>query len=61
MGRLGRFAVRMGRQMIEASGVDHVVLHVSGEESSLSGRPAQDRCICSRDPDGHHLQLLVRA
>jgi hypothetical protein len=47
--------------MIEASGVDHVVLHVSGVESSLSGRPGQDRCIYFRDPDGHHLRLLVRA
>jgi catechol 2,3-dioxygenase-like lactoylglutathione lyase family enzyme len=27
----------------------------------VSGRPGQDRCIYFRDPDGHRLQLLVRA
>ena len=47
--------------MIDASGVDHVVLHVSDVESSLSGRPGQDQCIYIRDPVGHHLQLIVRS
>ena len=28
---------------------------------SVSGRPGQDRCIYFRDPDGHRLQLMVRA
>lgn len=28
---------------------------------SVSGRPGQDRCIYFRDPDGHRLQLIVRA
>jgi catechol-2,3-dioxygenase len=27
----------------------------------VSGRPGQDRCIYFRDPDGHRLQLIVRA
>jgi catechol 2,3-dioxygenase-like lactoylglutathione lyase family enzyme len=27
----------------------------------VSGRPGQDRCIYFRDPDGHRLQLMVRA
>ena len=47
--------------MIEASGVDHVVLHVSGVERSLSGRPGQDRCIYFRDLDGYRLQLILPA
>ena len=28
---------------------------------SVSGRPGEDRCIYFRDPDGHRLQLMVRA
>jgi hypothetical protein len=28
---------------------------------AVSGRPGQDRCIYFRDPDGHRLQLIVRA
>ena len=28
---------------------------------AVSGRPGQDRCIYFRDPDGHRLQLMVRA
>ena len=28
---------------------------------AVSGRPGQDRCIYFRDPDGHRLQLTVRA
>ena len=28
---------------------------------SVTGRPGQDRCIYFRDPDGHRLQLMVRA
>jgi hypothetical protein len=59
MGRLGRFAVRMGRQMIEGSGVAHVALHVSGVEGALSGLPGQDHCICFRDLDGYRLQLIL--
>ena len=40
--------------MIEASGVDHVVLQVDDvERSKLSARPG-------RDLDGHRLQLMVR-
>jgi catechol 2,3-dioxygenase-like lactoylglutathione lyase family enzyme len=34
-------------------------LEKSGVE--VSGRPGQDRCIYFRDPDGHRLQLMVRA
>lgn len=28
---------------------------------AVTGRPGQDRCIYFRDPDGHRLQLMVRA
>ena len=28
---------------------------------AVSGRPGEDRCIYFRDPDGHRLQLMVRA
>jgi catechol 2,3-dioxygenase-like lactoylglutathione lyase family enzyme len=28
---------------------------------AVSGRPGQDRCIYFRDPDGHRLQLMMRA
>src|SRR5215831_5436426 len=132
MGRLVGQPQTQERQMIEASGVDHVVLHVSDVERSkkfyteilgmtvyredegqvflhaglqgvalfrktgdaplvtgndlnhlalnvasgtyetlkeelerhgvpVSGRPGQDRCIYFRDPDGHRLQLMMRA
>lgn len=27
----------------------------------VSGRPGEDRCIYFRDPDGHRLQLMMRA
>jgi catechol 2,3-dioxygenase-like lactoylglutathione lyase family enzyme len=27
---------------------------------AVRGRPGEDRCIYFRDPDGHHLQLMVR-
>jgi len=27
----------------------------------VSGRPGEDRCIYFQDPDGHRLQLMVRA
>jgi catechol 2,3-dioxygenase-like lactoylglutathione lyase family enzyme len=28
---------------------------------AVSGRPGEDRCIYFQDPDGHRLQLMVRA
>ena len=28
---------------------------------AVGGRPGEDRCIYFRDPDGHRLQLMVRA
>jgi catechol 2,3-dioxygenase-like lactoylglutathione lyase family enzyme len=28
---------------------------------AVSGRPGEDRCIYFHDPDGHRLQLMVRA
>jgi catechol 2,3-dioxygenase-like lactoylglutathione lyase family enzyme len=28
---------------------------------AVTGRPGEDRCIYFRDPDGHRLQLMVRA
>jgi catechol 2,3-dioxygenase-like lactoylglutathione lyase family enzyme len=28
---------------------------------AVSGRPGDDRCIYFQDPDGHRLQLMVRA
>jgi hypothetical protein len=28
---------------------------------AVSGRPGEDHCIYFRDPDGHRLQLMVRA
>jgi catechol 2,3-dioxygenase-like lactoylglutathione lyase family enzyme len=28
---------------------------------TVSGRPGEDRCIYFNDPDGHRLQLMVRA
>jgi catechol 2,3-dioxygenase-like lactoylglutathione lyase family enzyme len=28
---------------------------------TVTGRPGEDRCIYFRDPDGHRLQLMVRA
>jgi hypothetical protein len=28
---------------------------------AVSGRPGDDRCIYFHDPDGHRLQLMVRA
>jgi catechol 2,3-dioxygenase-like lactoylglutathione lyase family enzyme len=28
---------------------------------TVSGRPGEDRCIYFHDPDGHRLQLMVRA
>jgi hypothetical protein len=56
-------------EMIQANGVDDVVLHVNGVQRSrkfyievlgkMTGRLGQDRCINFRDPDGHRLQLMV--
>jgi catechol-2,3-dioxygenase len=81
VGRLGRFAVTdplkripgddktQGRQMIEANGVDHVVLHVGDVGRSkkfyteILGMTVyrEDEGQVFRDPDGHGLQLIVRS
>ena len=45
--------------MIEASGVGHVALQVSGVEGALSGVRGQDRCVYFRDLDGYCLQLIL--
>ena len=53
--------------------LNHLALNVAGgtyealktelekQGVAVSGRPGEDRCIYFRDPDGHRLQLMVRA
>jgi catechol-2,3-dioxygenase len=81
VGRLGRFAVTeplhripgddktRGRQMIEANGVDHGVLHVGDVGRSkkfyteVLGTTVhrEDEGRVFRDPDAHGLRLIVRS
>jgi catechol 2,3-dioxygenase-like lactoylglutathione lyase family enzyme len=60
-------------QLTAGSDLNHLALNVTSgtyEELkaelqqhgvSVSGRPGDDHCIYFQDPDGHRLQLIVRA
>jgi catechol 2,3-dioxygenase-like lactoylglutathione lyase family enzyme len=60
-------------QLAAGNDLNHLALNVAGgtyetlkaelEKAgvTVSGRPGEARCIYFRDPDGHRLQLMVRA
>jgi glyoxylase I family protein len=46
---------------VAAGSYDSLKAELEKHGVSVSGRPGEDRCIYFRDPDGHRLQLMVRA
>jgi catechol 2,3-dioxygenase-like lactoylglutathione lyase family enzyme len=67
------FRKPQGASLITGNDLNHLALNVaSGTYETLKqelerhgvavrGRPGQDRCIYFQDPDGHRLQLMMRA